>query len=110
MGLTSKWQFGVQWRDVFWRWKATLDNDYVSPKSITLFIIELCIWVLQASGNLWCNGGTFFGGGRLLWIMIMFQQNLLQFSSLSLVYGSYEQVAILGAMEGRFLTAVGYYG
>ena len=29
---------------------------------------------------------------------------------LSLVYGSYEQVAILGAREGRFLTAVGYYG
>ena len=42
-------------------------------------------------------------------MMMMFQQNLLQFSSLSLVYGSSEQVAILGAMEGRFLTAVGYY-
>ena len=40
---------------------------------------------------------------------MMFQQNLLQFSSLSLVYGSYEQVAILGAMEGRFLTAAGDY-
>ena len=35
-------------------------------------------------------------------MMMMFQQNLLQFSSLSLVYRSYEQVAILGAMEGLF--------
>ena len=109
MGLTSKWQFGVQWRDVFWRWKVTLDNDYVSTKSITIFIIELGVWVIRASGNFGCNGGTFFDSGRLLWMMMMFQQNLLQFSSLSLVYGSYEQVAILGAMEGRFLTAVGYY-
>ena len=69
-----------------------------------------CIWVIRASGNLGCNGGTFFGGGRLLWIMIMFQQNLLQFSSLSLVYGSYEQVAIWGAMEGHFLAVDGYIG
>ena len=85
-----------------------MDDDDVSTKSITIFIIELGVWVLRASGNLGCNGGTFFGGGRLLWIMIMFQQNLLQFSSLSLVYGSYEQVAIWGAMEGRFLTVEGY--
>ena len=35
--------------------------------------------------------------------MMMVQQNLLQFSSLSLVYGFYEQVAIWDAMEGRFL-------
>ena len=109
MGHTSKWQFGVQWRDVFWRWKVTLDNDYVSTKSITIFIIELGVWVLRASGNFGCNGGTFFGGGRLHRLMVMFQQNLLQISLLSLVYGSFEQVAILGAMEGRFLTAVGYY-
>ena len=87
--------------------RVTTENDDVSPISITIFIIELGIWVLRASGNLGCNGGTFFGGGRLLWIMIMFQQNLLQFSSLSLVYGSHEQVAILGAVS-RFLTAVGY--
>ena len=41
---------------------------------------------------------TFFGGGRLLWIMMMFQQKLLKFSSLSLIYGLYEQVAIWDAM------------
>ena len=86
-----------------------MDDDDVSTKSITIFIIELGVWVIRASGNFGCNGGTFFDSGRLLWMMMMFQQNLLQFSSLSLVYGSYEQVAILGAMEGRFLTAVGYY-
>ena len=61
MGHTSKWQFGMQWRDVFWRWKVTMDNDYVSTKSITIFIIELGIWVIRTSGNLGCNGGTFFG-------------------------------------------------
>ena len=32
---------------------------------------------------------TFFDSCRLLWIMMMFQQNLLSFSSWSLVYGSY---------------------
>ena len=29
------------------------------------------IWVIRASGNLGCNGRPFFGGGRLLWIMMM---------------------------------------
>ena len=86
-----------------------MDDDDVLTKSITIFIIELRIWVLRASGNFRCNGGTFFDSGGLQQIMMMFHQFLLQLSSLSLVYGSYEQVAILGAMEGRFLTAVGYY-
>ena len=54
--------------------------------------------------------GTFFGGGRLLWLMMIFEQSLLQFSPLSLVYGSYKHVPILDAMEGRFLAVVGYYG
>ena len=79
-----------------------MDNDYVSTKSITIFIIELGIWVILASGNLGCNGRPFFGGGRLLWIMMMFQQKLLKFSSLSLIYGLYEQVAIWDAMDGTF--------
>ena len=48
-----------------------MDDDDVSTKSITIFIIELGIWVIRASGNLGCNGGTFFGGGRLQWIMMM---------------------------------------
>ena len=77
MGLTSKWQFGMQWRDIFWRWKVTTDNDDVSEKSIIIFIIELGIWVIRASGNFGCNGGMFFGGGRLQRIMMMFQQKLL---------------------------------
>ena len=61
MGYTSKWHFGMQWRDVLWRWTVTTDNDDVSTKSITIFIIELGIW-------------------------------------------SYEQVAILGAIKGRFFS------
>ena len=48
-----------------------MNDDDVSTKSITLFIIELGIWVLRASGNLGCNGGTFFGSGRLQQIMMM---------------------------------------
>ena len=47
------------------------------------------IWVILACPNFGCNGGTFFGGGRLIWIMMVFEQNLFKFSSLSLVYGSY---------------------
>ena len=57
-----------------------MDDDDVSTKSITIFIIELGVWVIRASGNLGCNGGTFFGGGRLQRIMMMFQQKLLRFS------------------------------
>ena len=38
--------------------------------------------------------GTFFGGVRLLWIVMIFQKNLLSFSSLSLVYDPYEHVPI----------------
>ena len=53
------------------------------------YYIELGIWVLRASGNFGSNGGTFFGGGRLIWIMMVFEQNLFKFSSLSLVYGLY---------------------
>ena len=52
------------------------------------------IWVILACANFGCNGGTFFDSGRLIWIMMVFEQNLFKFSSLSLVYGSYEQVAI----------------
>ena len=68
------------------------------------------IWVILACPNFGCNGGTFFDGGRLIWIMMVFEQNLFKFSSLSLVYGSYEHVPILDAMKGRFLAVVGYYG
>ena len=31
-----------------------MDDDDVSTKSITIFIIELGIWVIRASGNLGC--------------------------------------------------------
>ena len=55
----------------FLRWTVTSANGDVSTKSITIFIIDLGVWVLRASGNLGCNGGTFFGGGRLQWIMMM---------------------------------------
>ena len=41
-----------------------MNDDDVSTKSITIFIIELGVWVLRASGNLGCNGGTFFGDQR----------------------------------------------
>ena len=59
------------------------------------------VWVIWASGNFGCNGRPKFDSGRLLWNMMMFQQNLSPFSSLSLVYGSYKQVAILGAVEDQ---------
>ena len=38
--------------------------------------------------------GTFFDSGRLLWILMIFQQNLLSFSSLRLVFDPYEHVPI----------------
>ena len=40
-----------------------MDNDDVSKKASLIFIIELGIWVIRASGNLGCNGqsGLFFG-------------------------------------------------
>ena len=94
---------------VFWRLLVTIENGDLSTKLIIIFIIELGIWAILASGNLGCNGRTFLDSGGLQRIMMMFQQILLQFSSLSLVYGSYEQVAIWGAMEGRFLAVEGYY-
>ena len=37
---------------------------------------------------------TFFDSCRLLWIVMIFQKNLLSFSSLSLVYDPYEHVLI----------------
>ena len=54
-----------------------MDNDDVSQESIVIFSNELGIWVVRVSGNLGCNGRPNFGGGRLLWIMMMFQPNLL---------------------------------
>ena len=51
-----------------------MDDDDVSTKSITIFIIELGIWVLRASGNLGCNGGTFFDSGGLQQKMMMLHQ------------------------------------
>ena len=68
------------------------------------------IWVIRVCPNLGCNGGTFFDSGRLLWIMMIFEQKLLKFSSYSLVYGSYEYVPIWDAMKGRFLTVESYFG
>ena len=62
------------------------------------------IWVLRACDTFI---RPFFGGGRLLWILMMFEQNLLSFSSLCLVYGSYEHVT---HSYDRFLAVVGYYG
>ena len=35
------------------------------------------IWVILACANFGCNGGTFFDSGRLLKMMMMFQQNQL---------------------------------
>ena len=54
-----------------------MDNDDASTKSILILIIELGIWVILACPNFGCNGRPFFGGGRLLWKIMMFQQNLL---------------------------------
>ena len=39
-----------------------MDDDDVSTKSIIIFIIELGIWVIRASGNSGCNGRTRRGG------------------------------------------------
>ena len=75
-------------------------------KWVTMYVLRLggyCgIWVIRAGGN---SIRPFFGGVRLLMIMIMFQQNLLSCSSFCLVYGSYEKVAIL---YDHFLAVVGY--
>ena len=92
MSHTSKWQFGVQCH-VFWRLLVTIENYVLSTKLIIIFIIVLGIWVIRASGNLGCSV-TFFDSCRLLQKMMIFQPNLLQFLSLSLVYESYKQVAM----------------
>ena len=42
-----------------------MDDDDVSTKSITIFIIELGIWVIRASGNFGCSV-PFFDSCRLL--------------------------------------------
>ena len=46
--------------------------------------------------------GTFFGGVRLLWIVMIFQKNLLSFSSMSLVYDPYEHVPISYGVKDVF--------
>ena len=54
MGHTSKWQIWVQWSH-FSRLLVTVDFDGLSTKLIIIFIIELGIWVIRASGNLGCR-------------------------------------------------------
>ena len=76
MGHTSKWQFHTEWSH-FSRLMVTIYYDGVSTYLMIILMIELGIWVIRASGNFGCNGGTFFGGGRLQPIMMMFQQKLL---------------------------------
>ena len=53
MGHTSKWQIWVQWSH-FWRLLVSVDFVGQSTKLIIIFIIELGIWVIRASGNLGC--------------------------------------------------------
>ncbi len=76
MGCTSDRQFRLQWTTIFLRWFVTIDDD-VSQESIVIFINELGIWVVRVTGNLGCNGRPYFGGGGIIWIMMMFQLNLL---------------------------------
>ena len=45
---------------------VTIDYDGVSTHLMIILMIELGIWVIRASGNFGCNGGTFFDSGRLL--------------------------------------------
>ena len=73
MGHTSKWQIWVQWSH-FWRLLVSVDFDGLSTKLIIIFIIELGIWVIRASGNLGCSGDT-FQGCCLLWILMVYQPN-----------------------------------
>ena len=47
-----------------------MDNDDVSTKSNIIFIIDLDIWVIRASGKFGCSGDT-FQGCWLLWILMM---------------------------------------
>ena len=54
-----------------------MDDDDVSTKSIVIFIIDVGIWVIRACANFGCNGRPFFDSGRLLKMMMMFQQNQL---------------------------------
>ena len=54
-----------------------MDDDDVSTKSIVIFTIEVGIWVIRACPNFGCNGRPFFDSGRLLKMMMMFQQNQL---------------------------------
>ena len=60
MGHTSKWQIWVQWSH-FSRLLVTVDFDGLSTKLIIIFIIELGIWVIRASGKFGCSGDTFQG-------------------------------------------------
>ena len=62
-----------------------MDIDDISTESIVIFILELGLWVIRASGNFGCNGRPYFDSCCLLWMMMILQQNLLSFSSLSVV-------------------------
>ena len=53
-----------------------MDDDDVSTKSITIFIIELGIWVIQAGGKFGCSGDT-FQGCWLLWILMVYKTKLI---------------------------------
>ena len=75
MGHTSMSQFHTG--DDHFLTAAGYYRNVCSTKSIVIFTIELGIWVIRACANLGCNGGTFFDSGRLLWIMMMFQPNLI---------------------------------
>ena len=66
-------QIHVQ-RSHFSRLLVTVDFDGLSTELIIIFIIELGIWVIRASGNLGCSGDT-FQGCCLLWILMVYQPN-----------------------------------
>ena len=75
MGHTSKWQIWVQWSH-FWRLLVSVDFDGLSTKLIIIFIIELGIWVIRASGKFGCSGDT-FQGCWLLWILMVYKTKLI---------------------------------
>ena len=82
---------------VFWQLLVTLENDDVSPEFIVIFIIDLVILVIRASGK---SVRRFY----LFWQLWVYSRksclnrihcNFHYWAWLSLVYGSNEQVANL---------------
>ena len=102
---------------VWWVTMERVMGYYGTCMQVTM----LGIWIIQASGNSiqrvwWVTMGcawwvTMIVFDGLLWLCLMgfYGEGMVGYYRVNLVYGSYKQVAILGAMDDHILTAVGYY-